>query len=338
MFVQPACVAEIPGSGSILEAVSEGSRVPNQFVHTSTSPEVALYYAEAFGKTSKHQIVEIDLDEFCGQIVDISDAKGCDRYGVQCGTKAYHFAVQHNVVMLQGYIQPSRIGKKALDTSELDLPGRMSFADFTDSLPETVQRELQAWRSGSQCICIDLGRGPPAMCDHDAVQDADRRDGEEDSLAIVMEVARTAMKQMDFMDPLVKMLREHNDGASTEDHKIRRSATQAILAIAKSLVQTLSSLSVRVTDDGYLRATKVSAYDTLSVASNASRGSGSLAARRVRRSTGKLSNLEIRELLNYWPTTTTPQKATPSDLKVALQAGGLADVQKRGKFPALVFV
>ena len=156
--------------------MSEGSKEskPNQYVHTTTSLEVALYYAEAFGKTSKHQIVEIDLHEFFGQIVDISNEKGCDRHGVRRGTKAHHFAVQHEVVMLQGYIQPSRIGKKALDTSKLNVPNSKwtSCDNFKASLPESVRRELRAWRRGSPSICRDLGRGPPAMCDDDAVQDA----------------------------------------------------------------------------------------------------------------------------------------------------------------------
>ena len=50
-----------------MEALEEGS-VSNQYLHTTVSPFVALYYAEAFGRNSKRQIVEIDLQGFSGQV------------------------------------------------------------------------------------------------------------------------------------------------------------------------------------------------------------------------------------------------------------------------------
>ena len=129
-----------------MQALQEGA-VANQFVHTTLSPEVALYYAEAEAatKNSKQQVVEIDLEYFDGEVIDVSDAHGCSCHDIPPGSKASNFAVKHGVVMLKGYVQPSRLGK-VLSTAalRLDGTGQRSLEGFLSALPERVRSEVKS--------------------------------------------------------------------------------------------------------------------------------------------------------------------------------------------------
>ena len=101
------------------------------------------------------------------------------------GTKAYNFAVKHQVVMLSGYIHPSRLGKKVLATSDLHgLPKGSSCDDFVSTLPYSVQRELNNWRPGppgATCRKPEVyGSQPQSVCSDDAAQDAVLKQAAED--------------------------------------------------------------------------------------------------------------------------------------------------------------
>ena len=149
-------LSQEPHSGSFVEALDDGS-VPNQFL------EVALYYAEAFGKTSKHQIAEIDLEGFGGEVIDVSDYQGCQKHGVAHHHRACNFATKHRVVMLLGYIHPNRL-RKPLHTSELNLPPCDSwptFDNFKFAVSDSALRRLGSWRSPPTASCrkpLHLGK------------------------------------------------------------------------------------------------------------------------------------------------------------------------------------
>ena len=149
----------------------------NQFLHATLSPEVALYYAEAFGNDSKHQIVEIDLQSFNGEIIDVSDAKGCNRHGVKHGTKAYNFAVKHEVVLLAGYANPALLSEP-FDTSAANhqtYRRGSSFADFASGLPYHVRNELNNWRRGSKAAT--RGKPQPRTSPTESVSNDDALQG-----------------------------------------------------------------------------------------------------------------------------------------------------------------
>ena len=159
-----------------MQALQEGA-VANQFVHTTLSPEVALYYAEAEAatKNSKQQVVEIDLEYFDGEVIDVSDAHGCNCHDIPPGSKASNFAVKHGVVMLKGYVQPSRLGK-VLSTAalRLDVTGQRSLEGFLSALPERVRREVKSyWRpdpTGTRCRKPEDQESPDQVWRDDAAQ------------------------------------------------------------------------------------------------------------------------------------------------------------------------
>ena len=121
----------------------------SQFLHATILPEVALYYAKAYSETSKQQIVEIDLEGFSGDIVDVSDPHACNCHDIPRSSKAYNYAVKHRVVMLKGYIRPERLSHKVCHTTEycIDYAGRRSLDDFVSVLPEAMRQEVNRyWR------------------------------------------------------------------------------------------------------------------------------------------------------------------------------------------------
>lgn len=121
----------------------------SQFLHATLSPLVALYYAKFDSKTSKQQIVEIDLESFGGEVVDVSDPHACNCHDIPRKSRAYDFAIRHEVVMLKGYIRPECLSNKVLDTTEycLDYTGRSSFHDFLSHLSGSMRREVtHYWR------------------------------------------------------------------------------------------------------------------------------------------------------------------------------------------------
>ncbi|CAE7898799.1 unnamed protein product [Symbiodinium sp. KB8] len=155
------------------QALAEGG-VANQYLHTTLSPKVALYYAEHTTQKSKQQIVEIDLEGFSGEVIDVSDPYGCSRHGIK-HHKAYHFAVKHKVVMLRGYVQPSRLGK-VLNTApyRLSVRGYPSFEDFEKAVPPLVLQEVKSyWRydpAWARCRKLRVQEAPDqAWKDDDAV-------------------------------------------------------------------------------------------------------------------------------------------------------------------------
>ena len=159
-----------------MQALQEGA-VANQFVHTTLSPEVALYYAEAEAatKNSKQQVVEIDLEYFDGEVIDVSDAHGCSCHDIPPGSKASNFAVKHGVVMLKGYVQPSRLGK-VLSTAalRLDGTGQRSLEGFLSALPERVRSEVKScWRrdpTSTRCRKPEEQESPDQVRRDDAAQ------------------------------------------------------------------------------------------------------------------------------------------------------------------------
>eukprot|EP00437_Effrenium_voratum_P025771 CAMPEP_0181417478 /NCGR_PEP_ID=MMETSP1110-20121109/11062_1 /TAXON_ID=174948 /ORGANISM="Symbiodinium sp., Strain CCMP421" /LENGTH=475 /DNA_ID=CAMNT_0023540431 /DNA_START=84 /DNA_END=1512 /DNA_ORIENTATION=+ len=155
------------------QALAEGG-VANQYLHTTLSPNVALYIAEHTTQKSKQQIVEIDLEGFSGEVIDVSDPYGCSRHGIK-HHKAYHFAVKHKVVMLRGYVQPSRLGK-VLNTApyRLNVRGYPSFEDSEKAVPPFVLQEVKSyWRydpAWARCRKLRMQEAPDqAWKDDDAV-------------------------------------------------------------------------------------------------------------------------------------------------------------------------
>lgn len=133
---------------TISQALEEG-KVASQFLEATISPEVALFYAKAYSKTSKQQIVEIDLEGFHGEVVDVSDPHACNCHDIPRSSKAYNFATKHKVVMIKGYIRPERLSNKVFEAAEYfrDYSGRQSFDDFVSDLPETMRQEVtRYWR------------------------------------------------------------------------------------------------------------------------------------------------------------------------------------------------
>ena len=214
-----------------MQALEEGA-VANQYLHTTTCPEVALYYAEAFGKNSKHQIVEIELEGFNGEVFDVSDAQACNRYGIRYGSRAYNFAVKHKVVMLKGYVHPSRLGEvlRTSDLSLLSFGTGPSCADFTSMLPLFARRQLCNWRRGPPTITC---RKPEvrksqhqALCDDDSIQGR--------VLDEAAEKLEAKMAKLQAQRSLIKLLsepikeRQRLEAQRQEDLKRKREEEQQI--------------------------------------------------------------------------------------------------------------
>ena len=120
--------------------------------------------------------MEIDLECFAGDVIDVSDSYSCRQHCVWDHTRAHYFAVKHKVVMLLGYIHPSRLSKP-LQTSELrphNLSSWPSFDDFLWMLSERARRQLNDWRRPA--AACRKSETPPssqqALCNDDKVQAA----------------------------------------------------------------------------------------------------------------------------------------------------------------------
>ncbi|CAE7800063.1 unnamed protein product [Symbiodinium sp. CCMP2456] len=196
---------------TIAQALQEGA-LANQFLHTTVSPEVALYYAEAVSKNSKQQVVEIDLEYFDGEVIDVSDPHGCKCHDISPGSKASNFAVKHGVVMLKGYIQPSRLGK-VLSTAalRLDATAQRSLEGFLSALPERVRSKVKTyWRTDpARTRCRKPSEQEPSeqVCRDDAAQRLVLKRASEKLLQEIMELeARRAL-----IDAQLQQIQERED-------------------------------------------------------------------------------------------------------------------------------
>ena len=202
------------------QALAEGG-VANQFLHTTLLPEVALYYAEYTTTKSKQQIVEIDLDGFGGEVIDVSDSYGCSRHGIK-HHKAFHFAVKHKVVMLKGYVKPYRLGK-VLNTApfRLNIHGYPSFEDFVYKLPRSVLLEVQRyWRldpTWAKCRKLHMQEAPDqAWKDDDAVQSGVLKQ-ESERLAEQIAKLEAQKKLVDSQSQQIKERAEREDRKREEE-------------------------------------------------------------------------------------------------------------------------
>ena len=186
----------------------------NQYLHTTVSPEVALYYAEAFNKDSKHQIVEIDLRNFTGDVIDVSHVQACHQHGLKQGTKAYNLAVRHEVVLLTGYVQPSLLGEGALHTSGL-IPQASkkwsSCADFTSELTSRTRSQLNNWRRASPSgFCA---KPEPHLLQPQAVRNDDAIQGavlEQAAAKLAADIAKLQARKS-LLDSMARQIQDRID-------------------------------------------------------------------------------------------------------------------------------
>ncbi|CAE7697653.1 rhsC3 [Symbiodinium sp. CCMP2592] len=140
---------------SVSFAVEEGSKAArkNQFIHTTTDPKVALYYAEAFTMgPRKHQLVKIDLTGFQddgGQVLDVSTSTGCMRWEIT-SDKGKFFAMKHKVVLLSGDVEADRV-LGTLDTQHMrPTRDKCSFDDFVHNLPQRIRSQLERFAGAAE--------------------------------------------------------------------------------------------------------------------------------------------------------------------------------------------
>jgi len=140
------------------------SSSPTQFLYASASPEAALFFAESstgpgfaganlgLPRTSAKRVVaKIDLGGFKGEVLDISTIAGCGQHQLKKDSKSWEFALDHQIVLLVGYVHPRLVTNVFnLETHPLPswrspaacTPRAMSFDSFSVSLPGLVKQIL----------------------------------------------------------------------------------------------------------------------------------------------------------------------------------------------------
>merc|ERR1719498_244180 len=137
--------------------------MPSQYIYATASPEAALFFAVtgsgpgfagAYGKPPsppKRVVVQIDLDAFKGEILDMSSAAGCEQYALKKDSQAWDMAFDHKMVMLVGYVQPHLV-TKVFDLQRNPMPGlnnpnrlansAITFQAFRATLPQEAKAVL----------------------------------------------------------------------------------------------------------------------------------------------------------------------------------------------------
>jgi len=162
---------------------------PTQFLYTTASPEAALFFAETGSgpgfagachgmprATSKRAVAKIDISMFKGEVLDASSIHGCGQHGLKKDSKSWEFALDHQMVLLVGYIHP-RLVTKVFDLEMNPLPSwrcpsnasvcpAISFDSFTAAMPTLIKQVLArdwAGEHAGQTLQCPTGRNQRDM-------------------------------------------------------------------------------------------------------------------------------------------------------------------------------
>ena len=131
-------------------ALETGSAEANEFIHCTTCPYAAVYYAAALrpGGTLA-RVVRIDLCQVAASsVIDVSDMQKCIGHGLHPRSLASLFAAGHKVVLLSETVRPEAISVVYDLAQFIDLPRnqhRCSLADYTEQLPKCLRKEVERW-------------------------------------------------------------------------------------------------------------------------------------------------------------------------------------------------
>ncbi|CAE7216847.1 unnamed protein product, partial [Symbiodinium natans] len=126
----------------------------NQFIHTTTDPAVALYYAEAFTSGSRQHQDVAGFQQDGGQVLNVSTPAGCLKWRIPSNTAGYRFATKHKVVLLKGNISADRI-LCTLETENMrPRQGNCSFDVFANQLPASIPMQIRPLSGGGN-LCRD---------------------------------------------------------------------------------------------------------------------------------------------------------------------------------------
>ena len=131
-------------------ALEMGSAEANEFIHCTTCPHAAVYYAAALrsGRTLA-RVVRIDLCQVAASsVIDVSDMQKCIGHGLHPRSLASLFAAGHKVVLLSETVRPEAISVVYDLAQFIDLPRnqhRCSLADYTQQLPKCLREEVERW-------------------------------------------------------------------------------------------------------------------------------------------------------------------------------------------------
>jgi hypothetical protein len=136
-----------------------------QFICATASAEAALFFSESSSgpgfasaraglprANSKRVVAKIDLGSFKGEVLDVSSLAGCGQHELKKDAKAWEFALDHQMVLLVGYVPP-RLVTAVFDLEMNPLPPLrtspasphrkpVSLDTFTASLPVLVKQIL----------------------------------------------------------------------------------------------------------------------------------------------------------------------------------------------------
>lgn len=137
MSKEPKCVATL--EASILNASNE-----SQYLHLTTCPKIAMYYA-LHRDAKRIRIAQIDYSLLAtSDIIDVSTPEGCQHHGIN-HPHAESFATANHLVTVRGSIPPH-----AMIIHDLPVPSNIqsptgSMSTYMKHFPDALTKMVQSW-------------------------------------------------------------------------------------------------------------------------------------------------------------------------------------------------
>jgi hypothetical protein len=140
-------------------AISKGS-ARSPFVHSTTSPASAAYFATSKGSRDG-RVVKIDLAHPLLQglrVIDVSTQEAALQHGLVAGERAYHFAVQFHEVLLEGAIPAEAIvGVFDVFLADLDYGQKnASLNIFREAMPKPLEDQMVTEWHAVETFFVDV--------------------------------------------------------------------------------------------------------------------------------------------------------------------------------------
>ena len=133
----PTCTA---GVHSALERGND----PNEFVHMTEDATTAVFFSAALNTQADPRIVLIDASKLSSsRVITLSSAEHCASHGIAAGSRGFHFACSHRIVLVQGDVPPEAIVAVRAPPSEVPRGlSAGSLQSFQDALTAAAKASI----------------------------------------------------------------------------------------------------------------------------------------------------------------------------------------------------